>query len=438
MFWQWRKTGSINNSRYTFPQQNNHIKVMVISYHVRDKMTKVIIVGAGVGGLTLALALHERGIVSQIYEAHDRVKTVGAGINLQAYAVKVLHQLGIAEELSNNAICPEESTYISAAGQTLFKEPLGHHGGSDFPQYSIHRYTLQKILCDAVQKRLGQHAVQFSTRVNAFSQDENGVTVQFEGGDTTDRADVLVGCDGVHSIICHQMYPDNSAVRLPGITMWRGVARNIPPFSRHRVLRAGRLESGKLIAYPIKDPDDDTAILWNWVAELHTGKKAKVEKTSVVAINTLPEVFNMLQLGELDGEQLIQNSSHALRLPMADRKPLPNWSIGKVTLLGDAAHPMYPVGSNGAGQAIIDAATLAECLQQQSVEEALQLYNTLRRPAVSKLVEGDRLGGPDVVLNEMHRIVGSLHVPEGMLPGLQTTFHEKISRYRKSVGILIT
>lgn len=353
----------------------------------------------------------------------------GVGINIQPYASRELHRLGLASELSKAAMLPRSSVYASSVGQILLSEPLGIASGAEFPQYSIHRAALLHILLNAVRQRLGADAVRFGHRLVRFEQDRREARAYFDCRDTAARGDMLVGCDGIHSAVCRQLHPVAAPVRRPGIVMWRGITRRFPLLDQQTMLRCGRIETGKLVAYPVRDPDTPDEIVANWVLELRDAT-AIAERHAVVAPTSVPDVFFSWKFDWLDVRSLILNSTQVLRMPMTDRDPLPWWSDRRVTLLGDAAHPMYPVGSNGAGQAILDAAALAARIDGAGIVAGLRAYDALRSPKTAAIVTRDRAGGPDIVLEAIHTATNDAFTPVEETPALSQRLHTLLTTYR--------
>lgn len=371
-------------------------------------MSNVIIIGAGIGGLSLALELHLRGHHCHVYEAAPEIKAVGVGINIQTYAARELHRLGLASKLAEAAMQPLEIAYANSTGQIMFREPLGVNAGCPVPQYSIHRAALHRILLEAVAERLGPDAIRLGHKCIGFNQNDLGVTAFFDGDNQSVTGDFLVGCDGIHSTIHHQLYPGTESIRHAGVMMWRGITRGISLLDHRTMVRSGRIETGKLVAYPVRDPDQPEEIMVNWVAELQTNAYPTQDTYRLVELSSVPDVFLNWKFDWMDGSALVRNAEFILQLPMSDGDPLPRWSHDRVTLLGDAAHPMYPVGSNGAGQAIVDASVLAACIDTVDDEiAALIAYDDLRRPLTADVVRRDREGGPDVVLDAIHALTNN-------------------------------
>ena len=235
---------------------------------------EVIILGAGIGGLTLALSLHQAGIACRVYEAVPELKPLGVGINLLPHAVRELSELGLLDALDKVGVRTQEAVFFTEHGQLVFREAAGQHAGYDWPQFSIHRGDLQTVLYEETLRRLGPDSVVCGRRCTGVEQDGEGVTVHFADAPSV-RGAVAVGCDGIHSALRRQLYPDEGAPRYSGVNMWRGTTRWKPFLSGGSMVRAGWLSVGKMVIYPIRnDIDDEGNQLVNWVAEIHAPQPA--------------------------------------------------------------------------------------------------------------------------------------------------------------------
>lgn len=376
------------------------------------KEVEVAIVGAGIGGLCLALSLHQAGIGCRVYEAVPSLKPLGVGINLLPHAVRELDELGLLTALDGVAVRTRESVFFNRHGQLIFREPAGLEAGYDWPQFSIHRGDLQSLLLAATLARLGPDSVACGHACTGFSQDERGVDLHFVASDgarlPTVRAQVVVGCDGIHSALRKQLYPDEGAPRYAGVNMWRGVSRWQPILSGASMIRAGWLSVGKMVIYPIRDAiDEDGRQLVNWVAEIESPRPAQRDWSRAGRLEDFLPAFADWNFDWLDVPALIRGADSVLEYPMVDQDPLPRWTHGRVTLLGDAAHPMVPRGSNGAGQAIIDARYLAGALQREGIgHEALADYDRERVRATTDVVLTNRTNPPDAILRLVHERSG--------------------------------
>lgn len=363
---------------------------------------EVIILGAGIGGLTLALSLHQAGIPCRVYEAVPELKPLGVGINLLPHAVRELSELGLLPALDKVGVRTKEAVFFTEHGQLVFREPAGQHAGYDWPQFSIHRGDLQTVLYEETLARLGPDSVVCGHRCTGVTQDADGVTVHFADAPAV-RGAVAVGCDGIHSALRKQLYPNEGAPRYSGINMWRGTARWKPFLSGGSMVRAGWLSVGKMVIYPIRnDIDAEGHQLVNWVAEIHAPQPAMRDWSRAGRLEDFLPAFADWHFDWLDVPALILASDTILEYPMVDQDPLPRWTHGRLTLLGDAAHPMVPRGSNGAGQAIIDARFLAGALKDQGVgTAALEDYDRVRVKATTEVVLTNRSNPPDAILREV-------------------------------------
>ena len=378
-----------------------------------EKQLQVAIIGAGIGGLVLALELHRAGISCRVFEAAPEIRPLGVGINVLPHATAVLGGLGLEPSLNQVGVTTREAVFYNRFGQFIHSEPSGRYAGYDSPQYSIHRGDLQKVLTDAVTERLGAGAIVTDHHCDSVDQDDAAASVNFtRTSDGTPlasvRADVVVACDGVHSAIRKQFYPDEGEPRYSGVTMWRGVTVAKPFLTGASMARAGWLASGKMVIYPVRNNvDADGNQLINWVAEIETPQRARRDWTREGQLEDFFEVFKDWQFDWLDVPALIQGAESVLEYPMVDQDPLPRWTFGRVTLLGDAAHPMVPRGSNGAGQAILDAHRLA-ALMADAAEPAQALfeYEAERLPRTSAVVLANRAAPPDTIIREVWERTG--------------------------------
>jgi len=371
----------------------------------------IAIVGGGVGGLALALALHARGIACTVFEAAAEVKELGVGINTLPHAIGHLAELGLLPALDQVAIRTRELRYLNRFGQMIRTEPRGLFAGHAVPQFSIHRGRLHRVLWQAALERLGPERVKPGRRLEQFSQDADGVTLRFSDG-TDARADALVGADGIHSRVRALLHADDGGMRWQGIFMWRGVV-DWPAFEGGDVMAIAGDMDEKLVLYPIAEGGSPDRLLTNWVvcARLGDGTEPPPRREDWSREGSLQDVLprvRRFKIPWLDVEAMVRATATFWEYPMCDRDPLPWWTMDRVTLLGDAAHPMYPVGSNGASQAVLDAVALAELLARLPVAEALKAYEADRLPATGAIVQSNRLGGPERVVDEVSR-----RAPEG-------------------------
>jgi len=376
-------------------------------------MDDVIIVGGGIGGLTLALKLQRAGIACRVYEAAPEIKAVGVGINILPHASKELTELGLEDALSKVGITTIDACFFNRHGQLIYREPLGRHAGYAWPQFSIHRGDLHAVLLDACRSRIGADRIYAGWKGVRIEQDRDGATAYFRHAVSNEdlppqRGAVAIGCDGINSAIRKQLYPDEGPPIYSGVNMWRGVTRWQPFLSGACLTRAGWLATGKMVIYPIRNAIDAAGRqLVNWVAELTTPKYKRRDWNRPGNLDDFIGNFEDWHFDWLDVPELLRQSEMILEFPMVDQDPLPRWSFGRVTLLGDAAHPMYPRGSNGAGQAILDAKALAHSLATHADPvAALQAYEVQRLDATANVVRMNRQNPPDAILREIYLRTG--------------------------------
>jgi 2-polyprenyl-6-methoxyphenol hydroxylase-like FAD-dependent oxidoreductase len=367
----------------------------------------VIIAGAGIGGLTLALSLHQIGIRARVYESVDRLEALGVGINLLPHAVRELTELGLHDELAAVAIPTSTLAYYSKRGQPIWSEPRGLAAGYRWPQFSIHRGELQMILHRAILDRLGPGSIVTGHHLDRVDDTGSKVVARFVDRRTgnmraTVEGDVLIAADGIHSSVRAQLVPDEGPPLWNGAILWRGITE-APPFLDGRSMIMAGHEHQKFVCYPISRVAHDRgrAVL-NWIAELKfmPGHVWRREDWSRPGRHEefLPR-FEEWNFGWLNVPALVRGARACYEYPMVDRDPLPRWTRGRVTLLGDAAHPMYPIGSNGASQAILDARVLTrEILAHGAAVAAFEAYEVERNPATTRIVLANRGNGPEQVM----------------------------------------
>ena len=378
----------------------------------------VIIAGGGIGGLTAALALHAGGHEVRVFEAVNEIRPLGVGINVLSHAVAELVKLGLLPALAATAIETRELRFVSRHGQTIWSDPRGRFAGLDMPQFSIHRGDLQMILLDAAVARLGADHIRTSHAFQSFEMRGDRVAVTFVDRETgreaaTVEGDVLIGADGIHSAVRRVFHPDEGPPRWNGILMGRGVTEAAPFLTGDVMIQAG-YAGRKFVCYPIsrRHADEGKALL-NWICDLRTGQPGPPPERESWnrpgSLDTFLAPFADWQFNWLDVPALIKGAESIYEFPMVDRDPLAQWSHGRVSLLGDAAHPMYPIGSNGATQSILDAAALAKALgSTHDAVAALRDYEAARVDMVARIVHMNRQEGIDRILD-----IVEARAPEG-------------------------
>jgi 2-polyprenyl-6-methoxyphenol hydroxylase-like FAD-dependent oxidoreductase len=401
---------------------------------------KVVIAGAGIGGLTLGLMLHQRGIEVELYEAVAEIKPLGVGINLLPHASQQLCQLGLEQCLAEKGIETSALAYFNKFGQPIWREPRGRAAGYDYPQFSIHRGELQMTLLEKAVERLGADRVHAGHAFRSLTQTNGKVLATFErradGGTAEVEADVLVGADGIHSTVRRFFYPSGDQPRFSGRMLWRAVTEGEPYLDGRSMFMAG-YQDQKFVAYPISEPLRRRGrSLINWIAELRVpnGALPNTDWNRKVDKSVFSDSFRDWKWDWIDIPALIDGAQDIYEFPLVDRDPLPRWSFEHATLLGDAAHPMYPIGSNGSAQAILDARYLADCLANEpSIAYALREYEAERLPRTTGIVLRNRMNGPEQVMQmaEERAPQGFAHVND-VIP--QETLEAISLRYKRLAG----
>lgn len=371
----------------------------------------VAIVGGGIAGLALALNLHARKIPCQVFEAVPEVREVGVGITLLPHAMRELTALGLREEIAACGIENIHSKFYNRFGQLVFNEPRGKYAGYSYPEYGIHRGKLHGVLYRAACERLGPEAVKRGRRCVGFEQATDGVTLSFDNARGASQRSVtakaLIGCDGVNSTIRRAFYPNESVV-FSGVNTWRGVTRRKPILDGRTYLRIGSFLTGSIVIYPIVDYDDGSGDqLINWVAQIPSEATQKNDWNKRANAEDFVEFYREWVYDWLDIPALIRGADAVLEYPMVDKDPIDRWTFGDITLAGDAAHPMYPRGSNGSAQALIDVRVLSDVLataKHGQYEEALRAYEKARRPATTQIVQTNRATPPDIVIMKVEEL----------------------------------
>ena len=367
----------------------------------------VLIIGGGIGGLATALRLHKAGISATVFEAVPEIRPLGVGINMLPHATRELTELGLADRLEETGIRTRELIYANRHGQQIWQEDRGLHAGYNWPQYSIARGELQMLLLEAARERLGAERIIADRELTGFDEKDGKVTAHFRARSTGETlepvsGDVLIGADGIHSLVRAHFYPDEGDPVWSERVLWRATTEGEPFLSGRSMVMAGH-EDQKFVCYPIsRAAEKQGRSLINWIAELwfrdrESWRREDWNRTTDIS-DFLPG-FEDWDFGWIKVPDIIRGARTVYEYPMVDRDPLDRWTFGRVTLLGDAAHPMYPIGSNGASQAIIDGRFLALKLATiDDVGEALAAYEAERRPATNRIVLANRGNGPDQVM----------------------------------------
>ena len=376
----------------------------------------ILIIGGGIGGQTMALALHAAGVPCRIriHEAAPTLMPLGVGINLQPHAIRELAGLGLLEDLARVGIEAKEFAYFTHHGQLVYREPSGLYAGYKYPHFSIHRGELLMVLYGAAKHRIGAENIITGERCVAVEQDERGATAHFVDPQgralPARRADIVIACDGIHSAVRKQFYPQEGPPVFHGINFWRGLTRGKPFLTGASVTRVGGLyTTGKLVIYPIRNNIDAQGNqLLNWNTEIVSENYAPLDWNAPGRLEDFFSVYQDWSFDWLDCADVIRRAELLLTYPMCDRDPVTRWSFGRVTLLGDAAHPMYPRGGNGGAQAMIDATTLAGLLKAhpQDPVSALKKYEETRIPVTSRIVLENRSAPPDIIIDTVERLTG--------------------------------
>lgn len=383
---------------------------------------RVIIAGAGIGGLATALSLHDAGISDvTIFESVAELRPLGVGINLLPHAVRELTELGLGDDLAALGVATSTLSYYNCFGHPIWSEPRGRAAGYAWPQYSVHRGELQMLLRDAVNERLPEAIVLGAAVVNtAAIGEKQSVTIRARNGEErTEVADVLIAADGIHSAVRKQRYPAEGDPVWNGLMLWRGTARVTPFLDGRSMFMAGDGRQ-KFVAYPLSEADSDGLARINFIAEkrLDDHDPGLNDWNMAIDKQRIVDLFQEWKFDWIDIPALIDSADEVLEYPMVDRDPVDRWTFDRQTLLGDAAHAMYPIGSNGASQAIIDARTVAHHLATaDSIDAALHAYEHDRLPITAKITLSNRSLGPERVMQLAYE-----RAPQGF-----TNIHDVVS-----------
>jgi 2-polyprenyl-6-methoxyphenol hydroxylase-like FAD-dependent oxidoreductase len=372
----------------------------------------IAIVGGGIAGLTLALALQQRAIPCRVYESAPEVKELGVGITLLPHAMREMTALGLGDGLARQGIENRDSCFFNRFGQLIHTEPRGRIAGYPFPEVGIHRGRLHRTLWDTAVARLGAERILADHQCVGLDQDGRRVTLHFRSSATGGsrppvEADIAIACDGVNSVVRRQFYPGEE-LRFVGINTWRGVTRSRPFLTGRSFVRVGSIRNGNIVIYPIIDDVDGAGTqLVNWTAQVAQPGYDRNDWNKPGRLEDFIHIYASWRFDWLDVADLIRRSEVIFEYPMVDRDPVDRWTFGRVTLLGDAAHPMYPRGSNGAAQAIIDARVLADRLAGGGDPvAALGAYEGARSGPTARVVRTNREYPPDYLIARVEDLVG--------------------------------
>jgi 2-polyprenyl-6-methoxyphenol hydroxylase-like FAD-dependent oxidoreductase len=368
----------------------------------------VLIAGGGIGGMAMALTLHQIGVPAIVFESVEDLRPLGVGINLQPNAVRELYDLGIGPDMLDQiGLQAREWALVGLNGNDVYAEDRGLLAGYNWPQYAVHRGKLQMLLYQLVQERLGPDAVRLGHRVTGYQTNPDGTATarmtRADGTETTQIGRVLIGADGLHSAIRAQMHPDQPPIQWGGAVMWRGTSQGKPIRSGSSFVGLGT-HRHRLVFYPISGPDPETGLSTiNWIAEVtfdNADGWQSGDWNKRVALADFAHHFDGWTYDWLDVPALLAGADPIYEYPMIDRDPVSTWQDGPVVLMGDAAHVMYPTGSNGASQAIIDARVLGAAFVEHGLNAtALTAYDSALCKDVSALVLRNRGAGPFEILN---------------------------------------
>jgi 2-polyprenyl-6-methoxyphenol hydroxylase-like FAD-dependent oxidoreductase len=405
----------------------------------------VIIAGGGIGGLATALTLHQIGVPCVVFEAVREMRPLGVGINMQPNAVRELYDLGFTQaDLDRVGLPAKEWALVGLNGNDIYSEPRGLLAGYHWPQYAVHRGLFHMMLHDAVVQRIGSQAVRLGSRVNGYRNNADGsVTALIEhadGSTSETRGALLIGADGIHSAIRAQMHPDQPPIHWGGAIMWRGTTWGKPIRSGASFVGLGTHRE-RVVFYPISHPDPQTGLsMINWIAEVTLDNSEGWKQSGwfrQVETDDFVRHFDDWVWDWLDVPALLRNAEAVFENPMIDRDPVPTWRDGPVLLLGDAAHAMYPTGSNGGSQAIMDARLLgAAMVEQGATAEALAAFDAKLCGPISQLVLRNRGAGPFGLLNMVdERCGGTFDDIDDVIPPQERA--DFMAGYKAAAGFAI-
>lgn len=400
----------------------------------------VLIAGGGIAGITLALTCHQIGVPFRLFEAARAVRPLGVGINLQPVAVRELFDLGLEDALPQIGIRTKDYGMHARYGQDVWTEPRGTWAGYKWPQYSVHRGKLLMLLYETLLERAGPQCIETGWRATGFTNHTDHTVLHLTGADAQTRdvqGSLIIGADGIHSTLRGQMVPDEGPPAWGGHILWRGTTQAKPFKSGASMVLIG-YPGLRFVAYPISETDGNTGLATiNWIANLKMSTGAGFRKedwTREACLDDFLPRYRDFNLEWIDIPGLIEGADEVLEYPMVDRDPLDQWTHGRATLMGDAAHAAYPVGSNGAGSAILDARRLgAAFLAKGLASAALDAYEADIRPITSAVTLMNRVAGPDSILDTIDARCGGVfdHI-DAVLAQEERAAHAE--KYKQTAG----
>ena len=402
---------------------------------------RVIIAGGGIAGFAMALTLHQIGVSCLVIEQVEEIRSLGVGINLQPNAIRELHDLGFTgTDLDAIGVPAREWALVGMNGQEIYAEPRGTHAGYHWPQYAAHRGKFQMMLYERFRSLAGEKAIRLGSRVTGYEVQPDGTVaaiIETPDGILRETASLLIAADGIHSAIRAQMHPAQPPIHWGGAMLWRGTSLAKPVRTGSSFIGLGT-HRHRMVIYPISAPDPETSMaLINWIAEVTYDDVDHADRSgwfTRVEIDDFIHHFEDWTYDWLDVPALIRSADAAYENPMIDRDPVPCWVDGPVALMGDAAHPMYPTGSNGASQAIVDARVLgAKFLEHGVTATALAAYDAQLCQPVSEVVLRNRGAGPFGLLNMVNdRCGGIFDDIDEVIPSAERA--EFMARYKTAAG----
>ncbi|MFK7837079.1 MAG: flavin-dependent oxidoreductase [Sulfitobacter sp.] len=400
----------------------------------------VLIAGGGIAGLALGLTCHQIGVPFKVFEAVREIKPLGVGINLQPTAVRELFDLGLQEDLERIGVRTQEVGMYSKHGLHIWTEPRGTAAGYDWPQFSVHRGQLHRMMYETLIARAGADCVKTGWRSTGFVNDADAAVLEMTsvaGKRLRVKGSVIIGADGIHSTIRAQMAPQEGPPAWGGKILWRGTTQAKPYLSGASMVMIG-YDGVRFVSYPISNPDPETGLATiNWIVNLQTDEAAGFKKENWnrrADLNDFLPQLRHFNLDWIDIPGLIEGADEMLEYPMVDRDPLERWTDGRVSLMGDAAHPAYPVGSNGAGSAILDARRLGAAFLEHGLNTAaLAAYEADMRPVASAVTLMNRVAGPDAILDVVEaRCGGQFDHINDVIPHAELAAHA--DKYKQTAG----